>query len=49
MTPAHHPDTPLAAAIRAALSEVGDPERARGQQAYMKSALPYRGLTSPEL
>ena len=49
MTPAHHPDTPLAAAMRAALSEVGDAERARGQQAYMKSVLPYRGITSPEL
>ena len=35
--------------MRAALSEVGDAERARGQQAYMKSVLPYRGITSREL
>ena len=35
--------------IRAALVAVGDPERAAAQQAYMKSAMPYRGLTSAEL
>lgn len=52
MTSAHasrRTDPPLAAAVRAALAAVGDPERAAGQQAYMKSALPFRGLTSPEL
>ena len=27
----------------------GDPVRAEAQQRYMKSAMPYRGLTSPEL
>jgi 3-methyladenine DNA glycosylase AlkD len=38
-------------AVRAALAGpgVGDPERAIAQQAYMKSAMPYRGITSPQL
>jgi len=35
--------------VRAALAIVGDPDRAAAQQAYMKSAMPYRGLTSAEL
>lgn len=48
-TRARRSDPPLAAAVRAALAEGGDPDRAVAQQAYMKSALPYRGLTSPEL
>ncbi len=39
----------LAAAIRAALVAGADPDRAAQQQAYMKSALPYRGLSSPQL
>ena len=39
----------VAAAIRSALDGAGDPERAAGQQRYMKSSIPYRGLTSPEL
>jgi len=39
----------LVAAVRAALSAGGDPERAAGQQRYMKSALPYRGFTTPHL
>ena len=39
----------LVGAVRAALAGAGDPERAAGQQAYMKSAMPYRGLTSGEL
>lgn len=37
------------AAIDAALRERADPERAVGQQRYMKSALPYLGLMSPDL
>ena len=41
--------TPLVGAVREALAAVGDPERAVAQQAYMKSAIPYRGITSPEL
>ena len=36
-------------AVRTALTEVGDPERAAHQQAYMKSALPYVGLGAPAL
>ena len=36
-------------AVRAALAEVGDPERAAQQQAYMKSELPYVGLGAPAL
>ena len=37
------------AAIRTALAAVGDPNRAARQQAYVKSALPYRGLSAPDL
>ncbi|MBK8447038.1 MAG: DNA alkylation repair protein [Micropruina sp.] len=33
------------AAVRAALAEHGDPVKAEGQQRYMKSALPYHGLS----
>ena len=32
-----------------ALTKAGDPERAAGQQRYMKSALPFHGLTTPQL
>jgi len=35
--------------LRAALIAAGDPERARAQQAYMKSEMPYYGVSSPEL
>lgn len=31
------------------LEQAGDPDRAKGQQAYMKSAMPFRGLPSPAL
>ncbi|HEY5247015.1 MAG TPA: DNA alkylation repair protein [Dermatophilaceae bacterium] len=31
------------------LETAGDPERAKGQQAYMKSAMPFRGISSPQL
>ena len=41
--------SPLVEAIRAALAASADPERARAQQAYMKSAMPFRGITSPGL
>jgi 3-methyladenine DNA glycosylase AlkD len=40
---------PVVAAIRSTLAGAGDRERALAQQAYMKSAMPYRGLTAPEL
>ena len=36
-------------AVRAALTEAGDPGRAAQQQAYMKSELPYVGLGAPAL
>lgn len=36
-------------AVRAALAGAGDPARAAQQQAYMKSSLPYAGVTAPEL
>jgi 3-methyladenine DNA glycosylase AlkD len=39
----------LVDSVRGALSAAGDPERAIAQQAYMKSAMPYRGITAPEL
>ena len=35
--------------VRRALAEAGDPGRAKGQQAYMKSAMPFRGIGSPRL
>ena len=49
MTTASAPGSALVVAVRAALASAGDPERAAGQQAYMKSSMPYRGVTSPEL
>ena len=39
----------LVTAVRSALERGADPVRAAGQQRYMKSALPYRGLTAPQL
>lgn len=35
--------------VRAALVRAADPERAVGQQRYMKSSMPFYGLTSPQL
>jgi 3-methyladenine DNA glycosylase AlkD len=43
------PQTELVAAVTEALEARRDPERATGQQQYMRSALPYYGLTSPQL
>jgi 3-methyladenine DNA glycosylase AlkD len=37
----------LIAAIRDGLAAAADPKRAPGMQAYMKSAMPYRGVASP--
>jgi 3-methyladenine DNA glycosylase AlkD len=42
-------DRGLLEVVRSVLAGSGDPERARQQQAYMRSALPYRGLSAPEL
>ncbi|GAA5197973.1 DNA alkylation repair protein [Microbacterium jejuense] len=39
---------PLVDDIRSALREAGDPERAPGQQAYMKSAMPFLGVRVPD-
>jgi len=41
--------TALATAMRSALAAAADPERAPRMQAYMKSAMPYRGITSPDI
>lgn len=40
---------PLALAVRQALAAAGDPGRAVQQQRYMKSALPFHGISSPGL
>ena len=38
--------SPLAPALRARLAEVAEPARAAGMQAYMKSAMPYFGIST---
>jgi 3-methyladenine DNA glycosylase AlkD len=43
------PHPALASEVRTVLLAGADAERAAGQQRYMKSALPYAGLTSPRL
>ena len=43
------PSAPLVEAVRAALADAADPARAPAQQTYMKSALPFRGITAPRL
>ncbi|MCD4535446.1 DNA alkylation repair protein [Nocardioides sp. cx-169] len=42
-------DRDLVESVRAALAAAGDAERARAQQAYMKSEMRYRGIGAPEL
>jgi 3-methyladenine DNA glycosylase AlkD len=39
----------LVAAVCSALAERADPSRAQGMQAYMKSSMAYRGVTTPVL
>ncbi len=39
----------LATEVASALVRAGDPQRARQQQAYMKSAMPFHGLPTPRL
>ncbi len=39
----------LVDAVCGALEKEGDPDRATGQQGYMKSTMPFRGLSSPQL
>lgn len=41
--------TALVQTVRAALAAAGDPQRAEGQRRYMKSAMPFRGVTRPQL
>jgi 3-methyladenine DNA glycosylase AlkD len=45
----HHPNTDLIAAVREELARVADPAKAPAMQAYMKSAMPYLGVTAPQL
>lgn len=40
-------DTALLVAVRAALHEAADPQRAPAMQAYMKSAMPFLGVDKP--
>jgi 3-methyladenine DNA glycosylase AlkD len=46
---AARPDLDLIDRLRVAMRTGGDPARAVAQQAYMKSALPYFGLSAPDL
>jgi 3-methyladenine DNA glycosylase AlkD len=39
---------PLIAEVRAALETAADPVKAPKMQAYMKSTMPYRGVSSPD-
>ena len=39
----------LVQTVRAALTAIGDPARAAGQQAYMKSPMPYLGVSAVPL
>jgi 3-methyladenine DNA glycosylase AlkD len=41
--------TALATAMRSALAAAADPDRAAGMQAYMKSEMPYRGISAPDM
>jgi 3-methyladenine DNA glycosylase AlkD len=41
------PDAGLVAAVRAGLAAAANPAKAPAMQAYMKSAMPYRGVASP--
>ncbi len=42
-------DRDLVESVRTTLAGAGDPERAAAQRAYMKSAMPFRGIAAPEL
>lgn len=41
--------TAVATAMRSALAAAADPGRAPGMQAYMKSEMPYRGISAPDM
>ena len=38
---------PITSAYRQALAAAADPDKASGMQSYMKSTMPYRGVTAP--
>jgi 3-methyladenine DNA glycosylase AlkD len=42
------PDMTLVTAARTGLAELADPVKAEGMRAYMKSAMPYRGVAKPQ-
>lgn len=42
-------DAALVGQVRTALAAAGDAQRAAGQQAYMRSSMPFRGVCAPEL
>lgn len=42
-------NTALVQEVCRVLAAAGDPERAAGQQRYMKSSMPFHGITSPKL
>jgi len=42
-------DAALVSSVRRALADAGDPDIAVGQQAYMKSEMPFRGVPAPVL
>ena len=46
---AERANTELIAAVREELARVADPAKAPAMQAYMKSAMPYLGVTTPQL
>ncbi|OZB81398.1 DNA alkylation repair protein, partial [Microbacterium sp. 13-71-7] len=41
--------SPLTTAVREALHDAADPALAPGQQAYMKSAMPFLGVRVPDV
>jgi 3-methyladenine DNA glycosylase AlkD len=41
--------SPLLLQVRRALADIADPERAPAMQAYMKSAMPYHGVSAPQM
>jgi 3-methyladenine DNA glycosylase AlkD len=43
------PSTALVEDVRRALADAADPARAAAQQAYMRSAMPFRGVAAPAL
>lgn len=45
----HPVQSDLIAALRAELAHAADPAKAPAMQAYMKSAMPYRGVPAPQL